>query len=1007
MSNEKDDNVAALEALIARSRQTRESIIEDKSAKHDTSTTPASSAASKSSAAVKNSDREGLYQRLLRQQKLIEQLKRELDRTPRATEPGKASPTGDAAAPAGTSSNGKTSKGGEPNATKREVEGLQRRLARSQKEVEELRRKQRTILASRSWRLTAPLRGAAVMLGGKRRLQNQRQALHRLDENTEPTGETSVRAERSHDLKEKKKHARKRVTHARVHLYTLGFVERGVAELKLLTEDRVNAFMAPWAEWELALWYASHPDAESKRQALEHIRRYRQHDFELFNESAIAIVEAECLETVGERDKGIALLEGLRSTRLNGDVLLGLANLYENDGKLTTINRCLEAFGIERIHFAPDNGRALYDRILVEGCETLPDPLGELPRVTVIVPVYNAESTVDQAMESLLNQTWPNLEVIVADDCSTDATVARVKEYESRFERLVVIRNDENSGPYVARNNALNIATGDFVTCHDADDWSHPRKIEHQARHLVESPEVFANTSQQARAFEDLRFHRRGNKGYYIQFNLSSLMFRRAQALEAIGYWDAVRFAGDSEYLARIKKAFDPEALVHLDTGPLSFQRQSADSLTSAKGSGYNGYKYGARAAYEEFHRAWYDRPVDLYDDPDKAQRHFFIPGSMRPKKPEARHFDVILASDFRLSGGTTSSNAEEIKANHALGLKTAIVQISCYGLRIDRRMEPKIRELVEAGQAELIVFGESVSCEVLVIRQPWVLQDRQAWLPEIRPRAVRVIVNQPPNRDYGDENAMLYNIPRCRENALHYFGTSGVWHPIGPLVRETLLTHHRGDLEGIELSDHDWPNIIDVDEWCRETRPAPHAKIRLCRLSRDHVLKWPATLDSLTQVYPTDEAFEVHVLGGAETVAQMMGGQLPENWQVLAFGAEHPRDFLARHDVFVYYTHPDWVEAFGRVIFEAMAVGVPVFLPWQFEPLFGEAAIYAEPQELQGRVKALMADPEAYSRQVDTAHAYVREHFGYKAHAKRIEAVRSALPPVSTDADTHQSPVR
>lgn len=996
MDNETDTHVAALQALIARSRKAREAL-----GKSGGGSKPSSTASqARDEAGASTSGAEAIQQRLHKQRELLRQLEREMKGQP--TGSGEArraqSAAGITKASAGVSGHKPKAAGKPPRTANREVEGLQRRLARSQKEIEELRRRQRSILASRSWRITAPLRGAAVMFGGKRRLQNQRQTLHRLDENTEPTGQLSVRAERNQDLKEKKKHARKRVTHARVHLYTLGFVERGVAELKLLTEDRVNAFIAPWAHWELALWYASHVDADNKREALTHIRHYRRHDFELFNESAIAVVEAECLQAVGERDAAVALLEGLRSTRLDGDVLLGLANLHEGDDKLACINRCLSQSAIETIRFAPDNGRALYDRIEVDGCEVIADPLAELPRVSVIVPVFNAEATVDQAMESLLKQTWPNLEVIVADDCSTDGTFERVKEYESRFERLIVIRNERNSGPYVARNNALRIATGDFVTCHDADDWSHPRKIEHQARHLVDSPDVFANTSQQARAFEDLRFHRRGNKGYYIQFNLSSLMFRRELALETIGYWDAVRFAGDSEFLARIKKAFDPESLVHLDTGPLSFQRQSADSLTSAKGSGYNGYKYGARAAYEEFHRAWYDKPVDLFDDPDKAQRHFFIPGAMRPEKPEARHFDVILASDFRLSGGTTSSNAEEIKANHAAGLKTAIVQISCYGLRIDRRMEPKIRELVEAGQAELIVFGESASCDVLVIRQPWVLQDRQSWLPEIRPQAVRVIVNQPPNRDYGDESAMLYDIPRCRDNAERYFGTSGIWHPIGPLVRQTLETHHAKDLESITLSDEDWPNIIDVDEWRRPGPPAPHSRIRLCRLSRDHVLKWPATLATLTQVYPTDDAFEVHVLGGAETVALMRGGQLPENWHVSPFGAEHPREFLSRHDVFVYYTHPDWVEAFGRVIFEAMAVGLPVFLPPHFEPLFGEAAIYAEPQELQQRVKALMADADAYARQVNTAHAYVRERFGYAAHAKRIAAIRSAL--ASNDAD-------
>lgn len=989
MEKNQDNTIATIENLIAKSRQARTEI--NPGSKRESPsrvidrTLPAGHDDDKSRAEL-------IFKRLHQQQELLKELGEEM--TVASSQPHHIAFDQEKTAPAlPVEKVQKASAPGSDKSSEREIKGLQRRLARAQEEIVDLRRKQRSILASRSWRLTSPLRQAALITGGKKRLQNQRQAIQQLDENSAPTGQVSIKAESRQELKEKKKHARKRVTHARVHLYTLGFLERGLQELQLLTEDRTNAFMAPWAEWELALWYASHEDSANRQQALEHIRRYRSHDFELFNEAAIAIVEAECLNAVGQREGALSLLERAQRSGATGDILLAQANLHEGEDKLAAINRCLALSDIETIRFASDSERSLYDRIVVDNCPPIADPNGELPRVTVIVPVYNAESTVYQAMDSLLHQTWPNLEVIVADDCSTDNTLERVKEYENRFERLIVLRNEENSGPYVARNNALKKATGDLVTCHDADDWSHPRKIEHQARHLMDAPSVFANTSQQARAFEDLRFHRRGNKGFFIQFNLSSLMFRRQMALDTLGYWDAVRFAGDSEYLARIKKAFDSEALVHLDTGPLSFQRQSADSLTSSKGSGYNGYKYGARAAYEEFHRAYYEKPVDLFDDPDKMQRHFFVPGSMRPSRPENRHYDVVLVSDFRLSGGTTSSNAEEIKANHALGLKTAIVQMSCYGLRIDRRMEPKIRELVENGQADLVVYGESISCDVLVIRQPWVLEEYQAWLPDIRPGAVRVIVNQPPNRDYGSESATLYHIPRCRENAERYFGTSGIWHPIGPLVRETLLKHHRSDLSEITLSDQDWPNIINIDEWRRTTRPAEHSRIRICRLSRDHVMKWPHQLQTLTRVYPTNKEFEVHVMGGAETVAVMMGGQLPDNWHVADFGAEHPRDFLARYDVFVYYTHPDWVEAFGRVIFEAMATGLPVFLPHVYRPLFGEAAIYAAPEELQQRVKALMDDPQGYERQVNVAHDYVRRNFGYQAHKQRVDNIRHALP--------------
>ena len=97
------------------------------------------------------------------------------------------------------------------------------------------------------------------------------------------------------------------------------------------------------------------------------------------------------------------------------------------------------------------------------------------------------------------------------------------------------------------------------------------------------------------------------------------------------------------------------------------------------------------------------------------------------------------------------------------------------------------------------------------------------------------------------------------------------------------------------------------------------------------------------------------------------------------------PARFLADGDVFVYFTHPDWVESFGRVIFEAMAVGLPVILPRVYEPLFKDAAIYAEPDEVLAKVDALMADDALYEAQVARALAYVNDRFSYRVHAERI----------------------
>src|SRR5699024_5796391 len=120
-------------------------------------------------------------------------------------------------------------------------------------------------------------------------------------------------------------------------------------------------------------------------------------------------------------------------------------------------------------------------------------------KISVILPAYNSEEGIHTAIQSILSQTWQNLELIIVDDCSTDDTLAVAQSYKTKDDRVRVLRTPTNSGPYIARNIALQAATGEFVTINDADDWSHAQKLQIQATHLLEHPEIMANTSEQAR----------------------------------------------------------------------------------------------------------------------------------------------------------------------------------------------------------------------------------------------------------------------------------------------------------------------------------------------------------------------------------------------------------------------------------------------------------------------------------------------------------------------------
>lgn len=89
--------------------------------------------------------------------------------------------------------------------------------------------------------------------------------------------------------------------------------------------------------------------------------------------------------------------------------------------------------------------------------------------ISVIVPIYNAEKYLSKCIESICNQTYSKLEIILINDCSTDLSADICKKYAKTDSRIVFINNGTNIGAAASRNKALDIATGDYITFVDSD----------------------------------------------------------------------------------------------------------------------------------------------------------------------------------------------------------------------------------------------------------------------------------------------------------------------------------------------------------------------------------------------------------------------------------------------------------------------------------------------------------------------------------------------------------
>ncbi|GEM_PF-4525102 len=118
----------------------------------------------------------------------------------------------------------------------------------------------------------------------------------------------------------------------------------------------------------------------------------------------------------------------------------------------------------------------------------------DYPRISVIMPAYNAEKTVYRAIESVISQDYPDFELIVVDDASNDNTWKKITRAANKYERLKVFRNSRRMGPSGTRNRAVREASGDYIVFLDADDVMLPGSLKLRALGILYSEADFLYT---------------------------------------------------------------------------------------------------------------------------------------------------------------------------------------------------------------------------------------------------------------------------------------------------------------------------------------------------------------------------------------------------------------------------------------------------------------------------------------------------------------------------------
>jgi teichuronic acid biosynthesis glycosyltransferase TuaG len=121
--------------------------------------------------------------------------------------------------------------------------------------------------------------------------------------------------------------------------------------------------------------------------------------------------------------------------------------------------------------------------------------MNQIPFVSIVVAVYNAEKYIENTIESIISQTFQDFEIILVDDCSTDSSYNILREYSNKNEKIKVYKLEQNSGgPAKPRNIGIDKSLGKYIAFLDADDLWYETKLEEQFNFMKKNKINFSST---------------------------------------------------------------------------------------------------------------------------------------------------------------------------------------------------------------------------------------------------------------------------------------------------------------------------------------------------------------------------------------------------------------------------------------------------------------------------------------------------------------------------------
>ncbi|TQS70181.1 glycosyltransferase [Rhodobacteraceae bacterium] len=631
-----------------------------------------------------------------------------------------------------------------------------------------------------------------------------------------------------------------------------------------------------------------------------------------------------------------------------------------------------------------------------------PADVADGPKVSVLISSYNSAQYLQLAVGSMQAQTWRNIEILVTDDLSTDGSREILQQMAADDPRIKVIENTYTRGTYGNRNAMLEVATGEFVTVHDSDDWSHPEMIERQVRHLMENPDVRLNTTLMCRVSLELRFHLRPARHSleYCHMNYPGFMMRHDDIMR-LGGWDPIMANADAEFERRVKQVYGKEAFVILDPNTVySLFLVHENSLTQQKKMNLRSLTFGSRNEYHRQSDHWMKTQRAVAEETGDALAPFVLDGRRSATDPfpspnslmipslkkEVLEYDVLIMSDMTLLGGTRSCNVNYIRTLHAMGRRVAMFNWPRADLRLAHDINGLYRDLKQEGLIDIVTWEDQVKADRVIVHHPPIANVRLDQYPEIETNKVAVLVNQLPFQTT-ERDRSFYHPAQATELLQEVLGVDDIeWIAISPLTMD-YLQEYAGQ---ITLSPEIWypphfaqPELIEVDGAERFARMQSFGP-RLVRHSRDHWTKWPNSESRTRKMYMADAGLDFTILGGSKTLEKQLPN-MPETWSAVPYDGITVPELLTNGDIYLNFNNEVYIEEFGRNVMEALVFGLPVITEEVFARTFGSAVLVAGEEGPAALVERLRTDEAFFLSQVQRGQDFVAENCSTEAVAERM----------------------